>query len=102
MTRSITAKTWNLGENSLGGVIHVEFSEGIIHVIGKEWDASVGWSRNSDQSKAKEFTRCSVHLQESGAYRKISDFLDILTTSYYGAEILTWLEMKTGLKAHWR
>jgi hypothetical protein len=101
MTKSITTKTWNLGENCLGGVIHVEFSGGIIHVIGKEWDASVGWSRNSDQSNAKEFTRCSVHLQETGAYRKISDFLDILTTSYYAAEILTWMEMRVGLKHQW-
>lgn len=100
-TQTFISKTWNLGENCLGGVITVESTDGLVSIVGKEWDEKVGWSRNSDQSNAKEFTRVTVALNDSNAYSKLSHFLDMLTSHYYAAEILTWLEMKVGLKHRW-
>jgi hypothetical protein len=99
--QTFITKTWNLGENCLGGVITVESTGGLVSVVGKEWDEKAGWSLNSDQSNAKEFTRATVRLEDPNAYSKLSHFLNMLTSHYYSAEILTWLEMRVGLKHQW-
>lgn len=87
-------KTFKIGEYAKGGVITVEITGKIITVIGKDWDTSAGYSRNSDQSKAKEFTRGSVEATDTNAYRKVINFLEDLTTSYYAGKIMEWIESK--------
>lgn len=91
-------KTWKIGEYCKGGIITVEITGKIITVIGKEWDYSKGTRRSSDQSQAKEWTRGTVLANDSEAYRKLSDFLCDLTTSYYADEIIKWIETKVKLE----
>ena len=87
-------KTWKIGECARGGIITVEINGKIISVIGKEWDMSKGTSRNSDQSNAKEFTRGTIAATDHDARRKIDNFLNDLTTSYYASQVLEWIESK--------
>ncbi len=90
-------KTFKLGENARGGIITVEITGKIIVVIGKEWDMSKGCSRSSNQSGAKEFTRGTAESTDPNVRRKLDDFLNDLTTSYYAGQILEWIESKVKL-----
>lgn|ERR1035437_8262182 len=92
-------KTWNIGEQAKGGVITVEIHGKVIIVIGKDWDTSKGWSRKSDQSGAKEFTRGTIASTDTDARNKIDDFLNDLTTSFFADEILEWIESKVKLSS---
>lgn len=91
-------KTWKLGEYAKGGIITVEITGKIVVIIGKEWDFSAGSRRSSDQSKAKEFTRGTAEATEDGAYRKIINFLEDLTTPYYAEQIMKWIKTKVEIK----
>jgi hypothetical protein len=93
-------KTWKIGEYAKGGVISVEiestFRNGnVITIIGKEWDSSQGYKKNSNQSNAKEFIRTTIHSSyDSDAERKMFRFLNELTTSYYVGNIIEWIKTK--------
>jgi hypothetical protein len=91
-------KTWKIGEYCKGGIITVEITGKVIVVIGKEWDMSAGTRRSSDQSKAKEWTRGTVTADDSDARRKLDNFLNDLTTSYYAGQVLEWIESKVEFK----
>lgn len=87
------SKTWNIGESCLGGVITAEIHDNnIVKVIGKEWDTSQGWSRNSDQSKAKPFTEIEGNFLAWGIENQFDDFLNDLTTSYYASQVIDWIK----------
>jgi hypothetical protein len=97
-------KTWKLGEVAQGGVITFETRDNnnTVLVIGKEWDMSTGTRKSSDQSNAKEFTRLSVSLNESGSERLLTDFLEELTSSYWADQIMKYIKTKVTFKAtHW-
>jgi hypothetical protein len=85
-------KTWAIGEYAKGGVITAEIDGKEVTVIGKEWDESVGWSKNSDQSNAKEFTRITVIQNSFDAKILLDEFLNDLTSSYYAEEVLSWIK----------
>jgi hypothetical protein len=93
-------KTWKIGEYAKGGVISVEiqstFRNGnVVTIIGKEWDSSQGYKKNSNQSNAKEFVRTTIHSSyDSDAERKMFRFLNELTTSYYVGNIIEWIKSK--------
>ncbi len=87
-------KTWAIGEYAKGGVITAEIEGNQISVIGKQWDASKGFSKNSDQSNAKEFTRLTVSENKFGSENELDDFLNDLTSSYYADEVLQWIKSK--------
>ncbi len=91
-------KTFKLGEVCRGGIITVEVTGKLVVIIGKEWVMSQETSRGSNQSNAKEFTRGSVMADERNAYRKIDDFLNDLTTSYYSGKIIEYIESIVPLK----
>jgi hypothetical protein len=97
----MASKTWKLGEVCRGGVITVETTKTQVKVIAKEWDTSKGYSKGSDQSKAKEWNRLEVNLSVSSAERKIDNFLNDLTTSYWSSEILDWIKTKVEFKSEW-
>ena len=84
----MATKTWKLGELSKGGVITVETTAKKVAVIAKEWDTSKGFSKGSDQSKAKEWNRLEVSTTDNDARSKIDWFLFDLTTSYYADEVM--------------
>lgn len=91
-------KTWKIGEYCKGGVITVEITGKVIHVIGKDWDMSAGSNRGSNQSNAKEFIRETVKSNEDNAYHKLYEFLTDLTTHYYAEEVIKWIEGQVELK----
>jgi hypothetical protein len=90
----MATKTWRIGEACRGGIITIETTKTQVKVICKEWDTSKGFSKNSDQSKAKEWNRLEVNLSNSDAESKIDWFLFDLTTSYYVGEIMDWIRTK--------
>lgn len=91
-------KTFKIGEYCKGGIITVEITGKVIIIIGKDWDTSAGYSRSSNQSKAKEFTRGTAIATDRDVERKIDNFLNDLTTSYYAGQILDWIKSKVELK----
>ena len=94
----MATKTWKLGELSKGGVITVETTAKKVAVIAKEWDTSKGFSKGSDQSKAKEWNRLEVSTTDSDARSKIDWFLFDLTTAYYADKVMKWIESKVSFK----
>jgi hypothetical protein len=95
----MATKTWKLGEYSKGGVITVETTAKKVAVIAKEWDTSKGYNKSSDQSKAKEWKRLEVMVDEPEARLNIDWFLFDLTTSYYADEVMKWIESKVSFKS---
>jgi len=89
--------TWKIGEYCKGGIITVQITGKIIHVIGKDWDHSKGDRRSSDQSQAKEWTRETVESTDPQVRRKLYEFLTNLTTIYYADTIIEWIESKVEL-----
>jgi hypothetical protein len=94
----MATKTFKIGEYCKGGVITIETTKTQVKVIAKEWDTSTGYNKNSDQSGAKEWNRLEINLSESNAERKIDDFLNDLTTSYYSDVVLDWIKTKVTFK----
>ena len=95
----MATKTFKIGEYCKGGVITVETTAKKVAVIGKVWDYSKGSGKGSDQSKAKEFTRLEVMIDEPDARSKVDWFLFDLTTSYYADEVMKWIESKVSFKS---
>ena len=93
-------KTWKLGEVCKGGVVTIETTKSKVTVIGKEWDYSQGSNRGSNQSNAKEFDRLTVSVTDEDARRKVNNFLNELTTSYYSDELIKWVETKIEFKSY--
>ena len=93
----MATKTWKLGEVCQGGIITVEIKGNNVTIIGKEWDFSKGSNRGSDQSKAKEFCRLEDNVEIYDADRRLVEFLQDLSTSYWADEIMKWIESKTKL-----
>lgn len=94
----MATKTWKLGEVCKGGVITIETTKTQVKVIAKEWDTSKGFSKGSDQSKAKEWNRLEVSLSDTDAERKADWFLFDLTTTYWAGEIMDWIKTKVEFK----
>jgi hypothetical protein len=93
-------KTFKIGEYCKGGVITVEINGDRIDIITKDWDVSAGYSKASNQSKAKEFDRETCFATESNVERKMMDFLEDLTTHYYACTVVDWIKTKVTLEAN--
>lgn len=87
-------KTFKIGEYAVGGVICVEATQKQVKIITKDWDASKGYKKSSDQSNAKELHSISENPMRSGAKRLLETYLFQQTTSYYADEIMKWIESK--------
>ena len=90
-------KTFKIGEYCVGGIITVEITGKILTIINKDWDASAGYSRKSNQSKAKELSRGTIVMEDEWDNKwrfKAFMYLGELTTSYYADKILEWIENK--------
>ena len=90
-------KTWKIGEYCRGGIITVEITGKTIHIIGKEWDRSAGYKKSSNQKNAKEWTRLTVQSDDYGAYSKMNEFLNDLTTSYYADQVMQYIKENCNL-----
>jgi ribosomal protein S1 len=94
----MATKTFKIGEYCKGGVITVEIKGKVISIIGKDWDTSAGYTKKSNQSNAKEFTRGTILSTDSNAERKMMDFLEDLSTHYYAGEVMDWIRTKVKFK----
>ena len=90
----MATKTFKIGEYCVGGVLSVEVTERKITIITKEWDFSAGSNKSSNQSNAKELHRIEVELKDYDAFDKLSDYLNVQTTSYYTDVVLKWVNSK--------
>ena len=95
----MTTKTWKIGECAKGGIITVRITKKDIILIGKEWDISAGTNRGSNQSKAKEWTRETIAINDPDSFWKIMGILDDWTHYGYAEEIRDWIETKITLNA---
>ena len=93
-------KTWKIGEYMQGGVLTVEINGDKINIIAKDWDTSKGYSKGSDQSKAKEFDRETYNATDNNVERQMMDFLEDLTTHYYASVVCDWIKSKVKLEAN--
>lgn len=93
----MATRTFKIGEYARGGVITVEITKGIVHVIGKNWDFSAGSKKSSNQSNAKEFDRESIAADNPDSKWKVEMALFNLTTSYYSDIIMKWIKTKIQL-----
>ena len=85
----MATKTFKIGEYAMGGIIQVQITGKIIQVFVKEWDT-------------KEVLRTgTTSTQDEGVERKLSDFLNDVTTSYYAEKVMKWIKEKTGLNFMW-
>jgi len=87
-------KTFKIGEYAKGGVITVEINGNGVTIIGKYWDSSTGFSKKSNQSNAKEFTRFGLLANEREVEWQLKVFLSNLTTVYYADKIMEWIKSK--------
>ncbi len=94
----MASKTFKIGEVCKGGVITAETSKTKVIVIVKEWDTSQGYSKNSNQSKAKELWRTEVEIGDENAYRKLHDFVSDASTHYWACNVLDWIEANCDLE----
>ena len=82
-------KTFKIGEYAMGGIIQVKVTGKIIQVFVKEWDTN-------------EVLRTgTTSTEDDGVERKLSDFLNDVTSHYYAEQVMKWIKEKTGLKFMW-
>jgi hypothetical protein len=94
----MATKTFKLGEVCKGGVITAETTITTVTIVAKEWDSSQGNRITSSQANAKEFNRLTVKISDENAYRKLHEFVNDLTTSFFTDQILDWCLEKSKLK----
>jgi len=86
-------RTFKIGECCKGGIITVEISNiGTITVI-------EGYSRSSNQTNAKEFTRKYFDSDDRSCKQKLFMFLTDLTTAYYANKIIDYIKSKVNLNS---
>jgi hypothetical protein len=90
-------KTFKIGEVCRGGVITAETTAKTVTIISKQWDTTGGYSRAASQENAKELDRLEVNVSDEQAYRKLYNYLDDLSTSYWADKILEWVKSKSKL-----
>lgn len=93
----MATKTWKIGEYCKGGIITVETTKTKVTIIGKEWNHANG-GRKSKQKNNREWTRLTVDVSDENGERRIFNFLNDLTTSWYRDNIIEWIETKVKFK----
>ncbi len=94
-------RTFKIGESCAGGIITAQTTEKSVTIIQKEWDYAKGSNRSSDQSGAEELDRITLPVDGSDTSRRLSDWLNNITTSYYSETVLDWVKTKVELKGFW-
>jgi hypothetical protein len=75
-------KQFKIGEYAVGGIIAVEITGKVIQV------------KALDYNSKEEVETGSVMSNESNAERKLDNFLNDLTSSYYAGKVLDWIKTK--------
>jgi uncharacterized lipoprotein YajG len=82
-------KTFKIGEYAMGGIIQVKVTGKIIQVFVKDYYTN------------ETLRTGTTSTEDEGVERKLSDFLNDVTTSYYADKVMKWIKEKTGLKFMW-
>jgi len=85
-----STKTFKIGESAMGGIIQVVITGKVIQVFVKDM--------YGDGETLKTGT---TSTEDDNVERKLSDFLNDVTTSYYAEQVMKWIKDKTGLKFMW-
>jgi len=86
----MATKTFKIGEYALGGIIQVKITGKIIQIFVKDMYGDGGTVRTGTTS-----------TEDDDVERKLSDFLNDVTTHYYTEKVMKWIKEKTGLKFMW-
>jgi hypothetical protein len=78
-------KTFKIGEYAKGGIITVEITGKIIKIKALDWYSK------------KEVSSGTAESNDFGSERKIDNYLNDLTSSYYADKVLTWIKSKITL-----
>lgn len=79
-------KTFKIGEYAIGGIISVETKGKVILVKALDWNSR------------EELMSGSAMADEPNAHRKLFNFLNELTSSYYADKVLEWIKSKVEIK----
>ena len=75
-------KQFKIGEYAVGGIIAVEITGKVIQIKALDWNSK------------KEVSTGTTSVDDSDAERKIDNYLNDLTTSYYAGKVLDWIKTK--------
>ena len=85
----MATKTFKIGEYAMGGIIKVQITGKIIQIFVQDY-------------YTKETIKTgTTSTEDDGVERKLSDFLNDVTTSYYAGKVMEWIKEKTGMKFMW-
>jgi len=79
-------KTFKIGEYAIGGIIQVQLKGKVIII------------KVIDYFTKKEISTASLFRFDNNAQRKIDDYLNELTSSYYADKILNWIKSNVELE----
>jgi hypothetical protein len=75
-------KQFKIGECAVGGIIAVETTGKVIQI------------KALDYFSKKVVSTGTAHADDYDSRRKVDNFLNDLTTSYYAGKVLDWIETK--------
>jgi len=84
-----TTKTFKIGEYALAGIIQVKITGKVIQIFVKDYYTN------------ELLKTGTTSTEDDGVERKLSDFLNDVTTSFYADKVMKWIKEKTGLKFMW-
>jgi len=82
-------KTFKIGEYAMGGIIKVQVTGKVIQIFVQDY-------------YTKETLKTgTTSTEDDNVERKLSDFLNDVTTSYYADKVMKWIKEATGMKFMW-
>jgi len=90
-------KTFKIGEYAKGGIINVETTKNkiiikVIDMFGDDGEIA---------SQTSIFNEHDVKVNCDNLERRVTEFLNEITTSYYTEKIKAWIKDKTGINFFW-
>lgn len=82
----MATKTFKIGENAVGGKIKITITGKLIQVQALDYFSN------------KQVSSGSAISNEEGAYWKLKDYLNDLSTSYYAEKCLEWILKQSDVK----
>ena len=73
----------------MGGIIQVKVTGKVIQVFVKEWDTN------------ETLRTGTTSTEDEGVERKLSDFLNDVTTSYYADKVMKWIKEHVTFLPSW-
>ena len=78
----MATKSFRIGECAVGGIIKVDITGKVVEIKALDWNTKKAVSTGSAMSDYNNFER------------KVDEYLNDLTTSYYAGKVLDWIKSK--------